>query len=512
MTRRITSIPLLLIALLLTAFISVPASAQQLQVRATVDLNGRAGPGTQYPILFVIPRDAIVTVEQCTQDYAWCSVRLANQSAWAAAAYLEVVQTAQPIPEAGPQIGPVFDFLLGIFGPQFGLPQLPPTQPTPTPTPTPQPQPLPQPGPGEICFYLDVNFGGDAFCVNMGASNSNLVGGWNNAISSIRVGDGASVEVCGDPAYGGWCRTYVDDVNLTGIRNNSISSYRTVATAPPTPTPTPPPAAGAIQARATVSLNARLGPSTDNPVVFVIPQNGTVTVTQCLQSFSWCQVAYLGQTAWAAAQYLRATQSGLLISQAGAQLGIPIAQPPAPPPPPVTPTPAANEVCFYRDANFTGDAFCIETGRASFSLPGAWNDVISSIRIGANASVIVCGDPNLAGWCQTYADDVNLTSFRNNSISSYRTVAFGGAPPSARVCFFENAGFTGASFCVDDGQTYATLPAGWDNRITSIRVEQGASVQVCRDTNFGGWCEQLTANVPQLFGDRNNAISSVRTQ
>ena len=70
----------------------------------------------------------------------------------------------------------------------------------------------------------------------------------------------------------------------------------------------------------------------------------------------------------------------------------------------------------------------------------------------------------------------------------------------------------GAAFCIDDGQTYATLPAGWNDRISSIRVEQGATVQVCRETEFWGWCEQLTNSVPQLFGDRNDAISSVRTR
>ena len=508
-----------LAAAFVLAFVgTAPASAQQLQVRATVDLNGRAGPGPEYAVLFVIPQNAILTVLQCTQDYGWCNVALGSQTAWAAGRYLEVVQTNQPIPDAGPQLGPVFDFLLGVLGPQFGLPQLPPAPPpTPAPQPQPQPQPqppqLPTPDANEVCFYRDINFGGDAFCVNMGASNTNLIGAWNNAISSIRVGQNASVQVCGDPNFGGWCQTYVDDVNLTGTRNDSISSYRTVDAGAPASGPTPP----TLAAYPVVNLNARTGPGTGNPVAFVVPQDRTVQIIQCVQDFSWCQLTYQGQTAWASAQYLRASQSGLLISQAGAQLGIPIANQPAPQPqpqpqPPATPTPGANEVCFYLNDNFTGDAFCVSTGRANFSLSGQWNNAISSIRVGANASVVVCGDPNLAGWCQTYTDNVNLTSFRNNAISSYRTLAANTPSPSARVCFFENANFGGASFCVDAGQSYALMPTGWDNRITSIRVEPGYSVQVCRDTNFGGWCEEITADVPQLFGDRNNAISSVRTQ
>ncbi|MHA1559107.1 MAG: SH3 domain-containing protein, partial [Alphaproteobacteria bacterium] len=478
-SRRITelfSVPLLIAIALAVAIGITPAAAQQLQARAVVDLNGRAGPSTQNPILFVIPRDAVVTVLQCTDDYTWCNVALGAQTAWASAAFLEVVETNQPIPQAGPQIGPVFDFLLGIFGPQLGLPQLPPAPP--------EPQPLPEPGPSEICLYTDVNFGGDVLCVNMGASNTNLVAPWNNAVSSIRVGENASVEVCGDPVHAGWCKTYVDNVNLTGTRNNSISSYRTVTAEPPTPDPTQP-TAGPVEAQATAKLNARAGPSTTNPILFVIPQTGSVEVLSCLADYSWCRLTYLGQTAWASAQYLRANESGLLISLTGAQLGIPVSEPPAPTPaPPAAPTPAANEVCFYLNADFAGDAFCEPSGRSNFSIAGQWNNAISSIRIGAASSVIVCGDPNLASWCQTYEDDVSLTSFRNNSMSSYRTLATNTTPPAARVCFFENAGYGSASFCIEPGQSYAVMPAGWDNRITSIEVEAGHSVQVCRDNNF----------------------------
>jgi uncharacterized protein YraI len=501
---------LILVALLAIAASAVPAAAQQpLEARAAVQLNGRAGPGLQYPIQFTMPQDAIVTILQCTEDYSWCEVAYDNQTGWASAQFLILTQSNQPMQQAGPQLGPVFQFLLGILGQQFGLPQLPTPQPQPEPEPEPTPEP-PTPGTDEICFYSDTNFAGDAFCINMGASNTSLTAPWNDAISSIRVGDGATVEVCGEPNYAGWCQTYVDDVNLTGIRNDSISSYRTVniGGAPASGPPQPPPTAN-VPASAITSLNARSGPGTSNPVLFVIPKDGAVEILQCLVDFSWCQLSYLGQTAWSSAQYLRSTQTGQLISQVGAQLGIPTQQPPAPP---AIPTPAANQVCFYLDANFTGDNFCVAVGQTNTGITGSRNNAISSIRVGTNAKVTVCGNPDLTGWCQTYEDDVNLTSYRNNSVSSYRTLAAGGVSPSARACFYEFANYTGASFCIDAGQTYALLPAGWDNRISSITIQSGYSVQVCRDTSFGGWCELIAANVPQLTGDRDNAISSVRMQ
>ena len=503
MTRQIMrTTPLFAVAIAIATLIGVgTASAQpQLLARATTDLNGRSGPGTQYPIQFTIPNGSVVNILACTNTYDWCQVALGNQVGWASGQFLEVVDTNQTVPEAGPQLGPIFEFLLGVFGEQLGIPQLPPTPP---PAPTP-----PTPGTGEICFYLDANFTGNALCVNVGASNSNLASPWNNAISSIRIGDNAAVEVCGDPNYGGWCQLYLDDVNLTGTRNDSISSYRTsTGQQPPAP---PPPAPGQnAQARASVSLNARLGPSTQNPVAYVIPANTIVTIPECLADYSWCRVLYLGQSAWASASYLISVQANQLISSVGAQLGIPTTQPPQPPGPP---TPTANQVCFYVDPNFAGNAFCSSIGQASNSLVAPWNNAISSIRVGANAAVTVCGDPNLAGWCQSYTDNVNLTSFRNDAISSYRVFAVSAPQPAGRICFFENANYGGASFCINDGQTYAQLPSGWDNRITSIRVESGATVQVCRDTEFWGWCEQLTSSVTQLFGDRNDAISSVRAR
>jgi len=491
----------LLLMLMVLALVGAGTAAAQpqLQARATALLNARSGPGPQYPVQFTIPQGTIVNLLACTETYEWCQVSMGNQTGWASGQYLEAVQTNQPIIEAGPQLGPVFDFLLDVFGPQLGLPQLPPAPPT--------PPPAPAPGTGEVCFYLDANFAGDALCVNVGASNSNLASPWNNAISSIRVGDNAAVEVCGDPNFGGWCQLYLDDVNLTGTRNDTISAYRT-STGQQQP-PTPPPAGQNFQARATVSLNARSGPTTQNGIVYVIPSNALVTIDACLVGYSWCRVLYLGQSAWASASYLVSVQNGQLISNVGGLLGIPTIEPPQQP---ATPTPTANQACFYVDPNFAGNAFCANTGQTNLNLGPPWNNALSSIRVGANAAVTVCGDPNLAGWCQTYTDNVNLTSFRNDTISSYRVVGAGAPPPPTAVCFFESANYTGASFCMNPGQSYATLPSGWDNRITSIRVEAGATVQVCRDTEFWGWCEQLTSSVPQLFGDRNDAISSARTR
>lgn len=485
-----------------TALVSSPASAQQVEARAVVDLNARSGPGPGYPVQFVVPQGTVVPILNCTQAFDWCQLVYQGQTGWSASQFLESVQTNQPMQEMAPVLGPVFGLLFGVIGDALGIPQTPP--------PPPQPQ-LPTPGANEVCFYSDTNFAGNAFCVNMGASNTSLSSQWNDVISSIRVGSGAQVQVCGDTNFNGWCQTYLDDVNLTGFRDNSISSYRTVSGQQPPPSPSPQPA-DPLAATTSLSLNARSGPDTSFPVQFVLPSGASVQITQCTVGYGWCQLTYAGQTAWSSAQYLLSVVNGQPISQVGGQLGIPVTSQVPQPPQPQLPTPDADEVCFYTSPSFGGNVFCVTVGNANYSLTSPYNNTISSIRVGSSASVQVCGDPNLAGWCQTYTDDVTLTSFRDNSISSYRTQSSGAPPVTIGVCFYELSGYGGASFCIDSGETLNTLPSGWNDRISSIRVDPGYTVQVCRDTDLYGWCEQYTANVPSLPSNRDDAISSVRTK
>ena len=454
-----------------------PPANQQISARPSVAINARSGPSTQYPVQFILPQNVVVSVVGCVADYGWCEVLYSGQFAWTAARFLVATQSG---------------LLISDYGAQLGVPVV-----------QPPPPPPPTPGPNDVCFYQESGFAGAAFCAAIGQSDFSLASPWNDTISSIRIGANAAVTVCGDINLAGWCRIYTDDVNLTGIRNNAISSYQAFAEQPPTPTQ-------AHDARAIVSLNARSGPSTEYLVQFVIPSSALVGVRGCLSQFTWCEIAYGGQSAWVAARFLIATQSGLRVSDYGAQLGIPVIQPPLPPLPPA-PTPGPEEVCFYRDANYSGEAFCVGTGQTNYRLDGIWNDSISSIRVGANASVAVCGDLKLTGWCEIYDGDINLAGFRNDSVSSYRVIA-NELVTGAGVCVYEFAFFTGAAICLGPDQTLATLPAAWNDRISSIRVGDDYSAQVCRDPDFGGWCEEYVADTPQLAADRDNAISSLRTR
>jgi hypothetical protein len=84
-------------------------------------------------------------------------------------------------------------------------------------------------------------------------------------------------------------------------------------------------------------------------------------------------------------------------------------------------TPGAG-ACFYRDANFQGDYFCVRAGEAIESLPPDMNDQISSIRtFGREVGVIVFQNRNFGGRSARFGDIRNLRNEGwNDRLSSLR--------------------------------------------------------------------------------------------
>jgi hypothetical protein len=69
------------------------------------------------------------------------------------------------------------------------------------------------------CFYKEINFGGEYFCMKRGETNANLPPGYNDRISAIKVFGGARVTVYNDSNYGGRRGTVQRDVaNLKNWR------------------------------------------------------------------------------------------------------------------------------------------------------------------------------------------------------------------------------------------------------------------------------------------------------
>jgi peptidase inhibitor family I36 len=82
-------------------------------------------------------------------------------------------------------------------------------------------------------------------------------------------------------------------------------------------------------------------------------------------------------------------------------------------------------VCFFKDANFSGEYFCVRTGDELSRMPDGMNDKISSVRIFGRAEVFVFQDIRFEGRSAHFDSDIrNLRDDGwNDLISSLRVRA-----------------------------------------------------------------------------------------
>jgi hypothetical protein len=93
-------------------------------------------------------------------------------------------------------------------------------------------------------------------------------------------------------------------------------------------------------------------------------------------------------------------------------------------------TPSAG-ACFYRDANYRGDYFCLRSGEDLDQMPSGLNDRISSIRTFGGVEVVVFRNPGFSGRTARFYQDVsNLQSEGwNDTLSSLAVRRRGGGNP-----------------------------------------------------------------------------------
>jgi uncharacterized protein YraI len=68
--------------------LAVPAAATAQTAVTTTELNLRAGPSNDFPVVTTIPDDARVRVHGCIARYSWCDVSWDDERGWAYGAYL----------------------------------------------------------------------------------------------------------------------------------------------------------------------------------------------------------------------------------------------------------------------------------------------------------------------------------------------------------------------------------------------------------------------------------------
>jgi hypothetical protein len=196
--------------------------------------------------------------------------------------------------------------------------------------------------------------------------------------------------------------------------------------------------------------------------------------------------------------------------------------------------------CFYQDANFHGQYFCVRPGENLDRVPGGINDKITSIRVFGNTEVVVFKDVRFRGPSARFATDVRnlqregwndlISSLRIGNSSwgrdrgdsrdrrdrrdsgerNERNPVWGNDNmPREGACFFREPEFRGDRFCVPRGGSYALLPAGFNDHISSVRIQR-SMVLIFEDKDYDGRNLRLTESVPNLGRDWSHRLSSLR--
>lgn len=185
---------------------------------ASGTVNVRTGPGSSYAKVDTLHEGESVDIGQCQSG--WCYVQHDGPDGWVSANFL------QPGGGSGSGSGSSGDdchfnwvvgtgFTLECNGNSVTIPG--PGSFPPAPPPTPQ-----------VCVYDGPNYTGASQCMNAGVSTSNIVGFWNDRITSLKVIGGAHVKLCQNSNYLGFCNTFSADVPTLGFAlNNKASSIQT---------------------------------------------------------------------------------------------------------------------------------------------------------------------------------------------------------------------------------------------------------------------------------------------
>ena len=183
-------------------------------------------------------------------------------------------------------------------------------------------------------------------------------------------------------------------------------------------------------------------------------------------------------------------------------------------------------VCFFQDVDYRGEYFCVGPDEDLDQLPPGTNDTISSFRVVGNVEMIVFKDVRFGGPSARFSTSVSDLRREgwNDQISSLRvtnaSVAWDRdqapvwsqqAMPKEGACFYRDVDFRGEYFCMPAGASYALVPAGFNDQISSIRILRAGGVLVFRDRDFGGPSSRVTSDVADLRrGGMNDGISSIR--
>ncbi|ABF42251.1 Beta and gamma crystallin [Candidatus Koribacter versatilis Ellin345] len=204
--------------------------------------------------------------------------------------------------------------------------------------------------------------------------------------------------------------------------------------------------------------------------------------------------------------------------------------------------PPRDGACFYREENFRGRSFCVPVGESVDRFTDGFDNGVYSVQVFGRAEVIAF---NYFGFTGVFTRlEGSVPNLHTISVSDDRSKSWAGRissvqvnfrhggfrplpPPSwgrpevprSGACFYHNPGFQGDYFCMSAGESYESLPGGFNDSISSIRVFGGGEIVAFNDPGFGGLRIHFRGDVQDLsrwrtqdnpYKNWNNRISSIQ--
>lgn len=145
--------------------------------------------------------------------------------------------------------------------------------------------------------------------------------------------------------------------------------------------------------------------------------------------------------------------------------------------------------------------------------PDGWVSANYLSRSGSN------GGNSGGNWNGNSGSDPDVGfSFGFGSDGAHFGFSFGNQQPNnwprqqKRACFFTGNNYSGQQICVTGRENIAFVGNAWNDKISSVRVYNGASVTMCKHANYEGFCRTTNRNEPALGPWLNNEISSIRVR
>ena len=353
------------------------------------------------------------------------------------------------------------------------------------------------------CFYMDADYRGDSFCVSAGESPRNVEGRYNDRISSIRIFGSAQVVVYEDENSGGASKTVTGDVSNLQDWNDRITTVSVLYTQTGSWRGGSEPQYGVCFytdadyrgekfCAASGESQQNVGDRYNDRISSIRVYGGAEVTVYSDDNFSGASRTFRQDASNLGDWNDRITS--FKITGGGTSGYEP-----------------STGACFYMDADYRGEKFCVAGGESQQNVGDRYNDRISSIRIYGGAEVTVYSDDNFSGASRTLRQDAANLGDWNDRITSFKITGGGtsGYEPSTGACFYTDADYRGEKLCVASGQSQENVGDRYNDRISSIRIYGGAEVTVYSDDNFSGASRTLRQDAANL-GDWNDRITSFK--